>query len=54
MGVNNEHSWLALIRSLIRASLLIWSPTKAFCQSELPVMLQLETAFFFIFTAKIL
>lgn len=54
MGVNNEHSWLAFIRSLIRAYLLIWSPPKAFCQGELPVMLQLETTFLLIFTAKIL
>lgn len=50
----DEHSWLPPIRSLIRASLLIQSPTKAFCQGELPVMLQLETTFLLIFTAKIL
>lgn len=45
MGVNDEHLCLALIRSLIRAPLLSWNPTKAFCQGELPVMLQLETIF---------
>lgn len=54
MGVNDEHLWLALIRSLIRASLLIWNPTKAFCQGALPVMLQLETIYLLVLTAKIL
>lgn len=54
MGVNHEHLWLALIRSLIRTPLLIWNPTKAFCPGELPVMLQLENIFLLIFTAKML
>lgn len=51
MGASDERAWVALIKSLIRTSLLILSPTKVFCQSELSGLLYLEITFLLILMA---